>query len=144
MPEVTDADMHFQEEDIAGEYTGPFRKQYSLFLGVWSQFCYVGAQVAVANRFINFCERLVIALLCLVSNKKLAKYSSFLGLYTNILLANLLAIGQGLYAFNRFLAAVLMAMKAFKPRYILVVYLGLCFNLLWRRLGHMDILASRC
>ena len=49
MPEVTDSDMHLQEEDIAGEYTGPFRKQYNLFLGVWSQFCYVGAQVAVAN-----------------------------------------------------------------------------------------------
>ena len=55
MPKVTDADMHLQE-DIAGEDTGPFRKQYSLFLGVWSQFCYVDAQVAVANYFINFCE----------------------------------------------------------------------------------------
>lgn len=44
MPEVTDADMNLQEVDIAGEEVGPFRKQYNLFLGVWSQFCYVGAQ----------------------------------------------------------------------------------------------------
>lgn len=57
MPEVTDADMEVQEREIAEEdAVGPFRKQYNLFLGVWSQFCYVGAQVAVANYFINFCE----------------------------------------------------------------------------------------
>lgn len=43
MPEVTDADMHLQEEDIVGEDTGSFRKQCNLFLGVQSQFCYVGA-----------------------------------------------------------------------------------------------------
>lgn len=35
---------------------GPFRRQYNLFLGVWSQFCYVGAQVAVAGYFINFAK----------------------------------------------------------------------------------------
>jgi FHS family L-fucose permease-like MFS transporter len=33
---------------------GPFGRQYNLFLAVWSQFCYVGAQVAVAvgNHFL--------------------------------------------------------------------------------------------
>lgn len=56
MPEVTDADMDLQEHDISDEAVGPFHKQYNLFLGVWSQFCYVGAQVAVANYFINFAE----------------------------------------------------------------------------------------
>jgi FHS family L-fucose permease-like MFS transporter len=56
MPEVTDADMGLQEHDISNEDVGPFHKQYNLFLGVWSQFCYVGAQVAVANYFINFCQ----------------------------------------------------------------------------------------
>jgi FHS family L-fucose permease-like MFS transporter len=45
MPEVTDADMHAQEGEIEAEDVGPFKKQYNLFLGVWSQFCYVGAQV---------------------------------------------------------------------------------------------------
>lgn len=47
MPEITDADMHMQEGEI-GTDPGPFRKQTNLFLAVWSQFCYVGAQVAVA------------------------------------------------------------------------------------------------
>ncbi|KAF2702353.1 MFS general substrate transporter, partial [Pleomassaria siparia CBS 279.74] len=55
MPEVTDADMNLQELDISNEEVGPLGKQYNLFLGVWSQFCYVGAQVAVANYFIQFC-----------------------------------------------------------------------------------------
>jgi FHS family L-fucose permease-like MFS transporter len=55
MPEVTDADMNLQESDIAGEDVGPLGKQYNLFFAVWSQFCYVGAQVAVANFFIDFC-----------------------------------------------------------------------------------------
>lgn len=56
MPEVTDADMNLQEVELTGEGMGPFSKQYNLFLGVWSQFWYVGAQVAVANYFINFCK----------------------------------------------------------------------------------------
>ena len=74
MPEITDADMHVQEGEIGAD-PGPFRKQTNLFLAVWSQFCYVGAQVAVAvsfgcclgwvmkvltrarqNYFMNFCE----------------------------------------------------------------------------------------
>jgi FHS family L-fucose permease-like MFS transporter len=56
MPEITDADMGTQEMEIAEYDPGPFRKQINLFLAVWSQFCYVGAQVAVANYFVNFCE----------------------------------------------------------------------------------------
>jgi len=53
MPEVTDADMHAQEDEIEQRDVGPFYKQINLFLGVWSQFCYVGAQVAVANCKLN-------------------------------------------------------------------------------------------
>ena len=41
--------------------------------------------------------------------------------------SNLLAVAQGLYAFNRFLAAFLMTSPIFKPRYILAVYLFMCF-----------------
>ncbi|KAF2498117.1 glucose/galactose transporter [Lophium mytilinum] len=106
MPEVTDADMNIQEEDIAGEDVGPFKKQYNLFFGVWSQFCYVGAQVAVANYFINFCQEAG---------------------YTPAMSSNLLAVGQGMYAFMRFVTAGLMTMRAFKPRFIMAFYLGLCF-----------------
>ncbi|KAL1647452.1 hypothetical protein SLS58_002782 [Diplodia intermedia] len=116
MPEVTDADMAVQEREIAegghavdgaeGEAEGPFRKQYNLFLGVWSQFCYVGAQVAVANYFINFCQE--------------AGYSSATS-------SNLLAVGQGCYAFMRFVGSGLMTSRAFKPRYMLATCLALCF-----------------
>jgi MFS transporter, FHS family, L-fucose permease len=55
MPEITDADMGTQEMEIDEYDPGPLRKQTNLFLAVWSQFCYVGAQVAVANYFVNFC-----------------------------------------------------------------------------------------
>ncbi|KAJ5192669.1 hypothetical protein N7449_008811 [Penicillium cf. viridicatum] len=88
---ITDADQEALESQINDQHdnVGPFKKQYNLFLGVWSQFCYVGAQVAIA--------------------------------------ADLLEVAQGLYTFMRFVASCLMIMKAFKPRYMLTVYLGLCF-----------------
>ncbi|KAH6657967.1 glucose galactose transporter [Truncatella angustata] len=105
-PEITDADMNLQENEI-GEYDpGPLRKQYNLFLAVWAQFCYVGGQVAVANYFIQFCEE---------AGRSSAESS------------DLLAIGQGLYAANRFIAGFLMMIPAVKPRIVLATYLGLCF-----------------
>ncbi|KAK3385087.1 glucose galactose transporter [Podospora didyma] len=106
MPEITDADMNVQEKEIGAYDPGPFRKQTNLFLAIWSQFCYVGAQVAVANYFIPFCEE---------AGRDPAQSS------------DLLAVGQGLYAFNRFLAGGLLTIPMFKPRYMLTVYLGLCF-----------------
>jgi FHS family L-fucose permease-like MFS transporter len=125
MPEVTDADMNLQEMDIADAEVGPFRKQYNLFLGVWSQFCYVGAQVAVANYFINFCEE---AGYSAATSCKLHRAPIFETLNADFVVsANLLAVGQGLYALNRFIAGGLISIQAFKPRYILAVYLGLCF-----------------
>lgn len=57
-PEITDADMGQQEVEVADHDSGPFKKQITLFLGVWSQFCYVGAQVAVANYAIISLPRL--------------------------------------------------------------------------------------
>ncbi|KAI9657437.1 MAG: hypothetical protein M1821_003119 [Bathelium mastoideum] len=106
MPEVTDMDMQTQENEIAEEDVGPLHTQWNLFLGVWSQFCYIGAQVSVANYFINFCQE--------------AGYSASAS-------SNLLAVGQGLYAFMRFVSGFLMTLRQFKPRYILAVYLFLCF-----------------
>ncbi|KAI1847476.1 hypothetical protein JX265_012316 [Neoarthrinium moseri] len=106
MPEITDADMNLQENEIGEFDPGPLRKQYNLFLAVWSQFCYVGAQVAVANYFIQFC----------VQAGRSSEQAS-----------DLLAVGQGLYALNRFIAGFLMMSPVFKPRYILALYLGLCF-----------------
>ena len=57
IPEITDSDMADGEEQGAAYETGyvdkPLYKQYVLFWGVAAQFCYVGAQVAIANFFIN-------------------------------------------------------------------------------------------
>jgi FHS family L-fucose permease-like MFS transporter len=58
------------------------------------------------NYFINFCEE---------AGRTPAESS------------DLLAIGQGLYAFNRFVAGGLLTIAAVKPRYMLALYLGLCF-----------------
>lgn len=41
--------------------------------------------------------------------------------------SNMLAVGQGLYAFNRFVSGFLLMIPAVKPRYILTAYLALCF-----------------
>lgn len=50
IPEVTDADMAFQaEETHAGFDDKPFSKQYRLFHAAFGQFCYTGAQVAIAR-----------------------------------------------------------------------------------------------
>ncbi|KAJ5916475.1 hypothetical protein N7504_000490 [Penicillium tannophilum] len=107
-PEITDADQEALEGQISDSDSdvGPFRKQYTLFLGVWSQFCYVGAQAAVAGYFINFCEE---------AGRSSATSS------------DLLSVAQGLYAFMRFVSGGLMMLKPFKPRIMLTVFLFLCF-----------------
>ncbi|EHK99722.1 putative Glucose/galactose transporter [Glarea lozoyensis 74030] len=78
MPEITDADMHTQEALISDVDPGPLKKQYNLFLAV-------GAQVAVANYFVNFCEE---------AGK------------TPAVSSDIFAAAQGLYAFNRFVAGL--------------------------------------
>lgn len=103
---LTPHDRSVQEDNIGDHDVGPFRKQTNLFLAVWSQFCYIGGQVSVANYFINFVEE--------------TGHSSAFG-------SNMLAVGQGMYAFNRFLTGFLLMIPAFKPRYVLSVYLTMCF-----------------
>lgn len=60
IPEITDSDMadgEMQGTEFATGYADkPLRKQYTLFWGVAAQFCYVGAQVAIANFFINYVQ----------------------------------------------------------------------------------------
>ncbi|EED19173.1 L-fucose-proton symporter, putative [Talaromyces stipitatus ATCC 10500] len=106
-PEITDADQQALEGAItdSADDVQPLRKQYTLFLGVMSQFCYVGAQVAIAGYHINFAEE---------AGRSASDAS------------DLLTVAQGLYAFNRFLASFLMMFKPFKPRYMLFVYLLGC------------------
>ena len=104
IPEVTDADMALQAEQSAG-LTGftdrPMRKQYKLFFGVAAQFCYVGAQVAVASQFIKY-------------SVESAKITDSQG-------SDRYAIAQGLFAIGRFAAAG--GMMIMKPRYILLIFL---------------------
>ncbi|KAL9086820.1 MAG: hypothetical protein Q9165_006967 [Trypethelium subeluteriae] len=102
MLEVTNMDMQTQENEIAEEDVSPLHKQYNLILGGRSRFCYI---VAVINHFINFCEE--------------AGQSASTSL-------NLLAVGQGLHAFMRFVSGGLIILRPFKPRCIFAVYLFLC------------------
>lgn len=104
IPEVTDADMALQAEqcaDLTGYVEKPLSKQYKLFLGVAGQFCYVGAQVAVASQFIRFTE-------------ETAGVSSSVA-------SDRYAIGQSLFAIGRFAAAG--AFMFVKPRLVLLVFM---------------------
>ena len=106
IPEVTDADMADQAEQTIEDGTNymdkPLRKQYTLFYGVAAQFCYVGAQVAIAGYFINYVVEVR------------PGTSSATG-------SNQLAIAQGLFAIGRFVAGI--SMKVVKPRWILLIFM---------------------
>lgn len=106
IPEVTDADMADQAEltvSQTGYIDKPLRRQYTLFWGVLAQFCYVGAQVAIAGYFINY--------VVLVRPGTTSATGS-----------NQLAIAQGLFAIGRFVAGA--SMKVIKPRWILMVFMS--------------------
>ncbi|KAK6541992.1 hypothetical protein TWF694_007765 [Orbilia ellipsospora] len=105
IPEITDADMELQAtSDELAQEVGPLGKQVTLFWGVGAQFCYVGAQCAVAGFFINY---------TLETGRSHATSSK------------LLAVAQGLFAIGRFSAAFMM--KYIKPRYVLAIFsFGTC------------------
>ena len=91
-----------QSSDLTG-YTSekPLRKQYKLFFGVAAQFCYVGAQVAVASQFIKYAQESAGLSAAAASDRY--------------------AIGQSLFAIGRFAAAGLMMIM--KPRWILMIFM---------------------
>lgn len=106
IPEITDADMAFQaEETHAGSDLKPFWKQYRLFHAAFAQFCYTGAQVAIASYFINY-----------VTETR-PNTSSALG-------AKFLAGAQGAFAAGRFSGAAIM--KFVRPRWVFLFYLTMC------------------
>lgn len=106
IPEITDADMAFQaEETHANTDVLPFRKQYRLFHAAFSQFCYTGAQVAIAGYFINY-----------VTETRPGTSAS-LG-------AQFLAGAQGAFAMGRFTGVGLM--KYLRPRWVFLFYLTMC------------------
>ncbi|KAJ7581481.1 major facilitator superfamily domain-containing protein [Mycena floridula] len=100
------ADMAQQAElTHVGEQQGekPFSKQYKLFHAAFAQFCYTGAQVAIAGYFINYIT------------ETRGDTSASLG-------AKFLAIAQGCFAIGRFSGSAIM--RVVKPRYVLLVYLS--------------------
>ncbi|KAG5635959.1 hypothetical protein H0H81_009557 [Sphagnurus paluster] len=106
IPEVTDADMAQQAElTHVGKQEGErsFWKQYRVFHATFAQFCYCGAQVAIAGYFINYVTEVR------------GDTSSALG-------AKFLAIAQGCFAVGRFSGAVLM--RFIKPRIIFLIYMS--------------------
>ena len=108
--EVTDADM---ERQVQGTHTNradkPFWKQYTLFHAALAQFCYTGAQVAIAGYFINYIT------------ETRSNTSSALG-------AKFLASAQGCFAVGRFSGSFLM--RFIKARYVFLAYITcvLVFN----------------
>ena len=96
------ADQAQQTVASTGYTDKPMRKQYTLFWGVIAQFCYVGAQVAIAGYFINYVV------------KVRPGTASSTG-------SNQLAIAQGLFAIGRFVAGI--SMKVVKPRWVLMLFM---------------------
>lgn len=106
IPEITDADMAFQAaETHAGADGLPFRQQYRLFHAALAQFCYTGAQIAIASYFINY------------ATETRPKTDSALG-------AKFLSGAQAAFALGRFVGVVLMGF--IRPRVVFGVYLTLC------------------
>lgn len=103
IPEVTDADMEFQvQETHIGGTEKPFFKQYRLFHAAFAQFCYCGAQVAVATWFINYSVE---------STNVTASTASAL-----------LAGAQAAFTVGRFSGTGLM--RFVRPRLVFLFYLG--------------------
>lgn len=103
VPEVTDADMALQADQthsLTDHVQLPLKKQYKLFFGVAAQFCYVGGQVAVASVFIKYAQESA----GITASKASDRY----------------AIGQGVFAIGRFVAAG--GMLYIRPRWILWVF----------------------
>ncbi|TQV91685.1 l-fucose permease [Cordyceps javanica] len=108
IPEVTDADMEFQAEEAnteAADADRPFRQQYKLFHAAFAQFCYTGAQVAIAGYFINYATETRPG-----TSRSLA--------------ANLLAGAQAAFAVGRFAGAGIM--RYARPRLVFGVFLTCC------------------
>ncbi|KAI5928174.1 major facilitator superfamily domain-containing protein [Camillea tinctor] len=106
IPEITDADMAYQAtETHANADDKPFWKQYRLFHAAFAQFCYTGAQVAIAGYFINYVRDTQPT-----SDDPTA--------------ARLLAGAQGTFAAGRFIGVIIM--KYIRPRWVFLAFLTSC------------------
>lgn len=106
IPEITDADMAFQaNETHANADDKPFWKQYRLFHAAFAQFCYTGAQIAIASYFINYVRDVQ-------------------PLADDALASQLLAGAQGGFAAGRFFGVFVM--KYVRPRWVFLGFLVSC------------------
>ncbi|KAG6024358.1 hypothetical protein E4U19_003834 [Claviceps sp. Clav32 group G5] len=105
IPEITDADMEFQAEEIqaGGSSQQPFWRQWKLFHAAFAQFCYTGAQVGIASFFINYAV-----------NTRLDT--------SDALAAKLFAGAQASFSIGRF--AGLALMRFTRPRWVLLGFLS--------------------
>ena len=105
IPEITDADMERQKELTGGVFAEmenkPLSKQYHLWFAAFSQFCYVGSQVAVAGYFVNY----------VTETRRHTTAAAG---------ANFLATAQGCFAIGRFMGTFFM--KFVKPRLVFFVF----------------------
>lgn len=83
----------------------PFRKQYKLFHAAFAQFCYTGAQIAIAAYFINY-----------VLDKRPQT--------TKSVASQLFAGAQAAFAAGRFIGVFLM--KFVKPRWLFLGFMSCC------------------
>jgi FHS family L-fucose permease-like MFS transporter len=105
IPEITDSDMALQiEETHVGSSDKPFRKQYRLFHAAVAQWCYTGAQVAIAGYFINY----VVEVRSNTSSALAAKF---------------LAVAQGCFTVGRFSGSILM--RFIRPRWVFLFYISM-------------------
>ncbi|KEY69731.1 hypothetical protein S7711_03212 [Stachybotrys chartarum IBT 7711] len=116
IPEITDADMAYQlEETQAGSDDEPFIKQYKLFHAAFAQFCYTGAQVAIAASFINY----------VVYMRPGTSDSTG---------SQLFAGAQAAFTIGRFVGTILM--KYIKPRWVFVAFLTACIVFISPAINH--------
>ncbi|UNI24778.1 hypothetical protein JDV02_010502 [Purpureocillium takamizusanense] len=106
IPEITDADMEYQARETHTDADEkPFIKQYKLFHAAFAQFCYTGAQVAVASFFINY------------ATGTRPGTSDSMG-------SKLFAGAQAAFAIGRFSGVGIM--KFVKPRWVFLTFLTCC------------------
>ncbi|KAK7756378.1 hypothetical protein SLS62_001604 [Diatrype stigma] len=107
IPEITDADMAYQAtETHADADTGkPFWRQYRLFHAAFAQFCYTGAQIAIASYFINY-----------VKDTRADT--------TDAAASQFLAGAQGGFAAGRFFGVLVM--RYARPRWVFLGFLTAC------------------
>ncbi|KAI1426268.1 glucose/galactose transporter [Xylaria sp. FL1777] len=106
IPEITDADMAFQaSESNANTDDKPFWKQYRLFHAAGAQFCYTGAQIAIASYFINYV-------------RDTQPWS------TDASAARFLSGAQGAFAGGRFFGVFLM--NFVRPRWVFLAFITSC------------------